>query len=563
MSEQYTIGRDQSNDIVLSHPYLSEQHAVISLVDKKNKIFHIKDLDTTNGTYKNNKRIKEADFTLKDTIKLAGTVLEPFDFEPLFYNDGTDADDSNMAEINKKIFLKKLSGGKKTPILVATISLVALLVVAIVGAVVSDSMSTSVIIQILAIWLLIMIAISMAQSLIRTRNELNAEARFRDIMFEQWKNKNNLALEKLIKANNEEKNGWQGFRKFEVSRRVDECEGITSFYLSPHDRKPLPEFRPGQYLTFSLDIPGQEKKVIRCYSLSDAYHKEYYRVSIKKAAPPPKAPDAPWGLSSSYFHEQLQVGSILDVKAPSGKFYLNAESEKGVVLIAGGVGITPMVSMLNTLTRAGSKREIWFFYGVRYGDEVAMRKHLKAIDEQFDNVHMNLCFSDPKEHERVGVDFHHHERVSVDLFKRLLPSNNFEYYLCGPPPMMSSVTEALDAWGVPEKDIYFEAFGPASVKKKKKTEASLVTDENNTIEVEFTKSGKKLSWSADNESILEFAEDNGIEMPSGCRAGNCGTCQVAVRSGEVNYTSEHDVDIEDGSCLTCISVPKGNLVLDA
>jgi len=572
MSKQLKIGRNESNDIVLSHPYLSESHAILSLVNPSKRIFHIVDLDTTNGTYKNGERITEADFTEKDTISLAGMTLEVKDYVSLFVEDQKSSITSKAKTSKNKSASKTssikvpTSGGlfaaNSSLIVVAIVSLASLIIVSGIGFTMSEQMNADVLLQIMSMWLLIMLGINLSQSVIRMRRQQTAEDEYRDIMFREWKGRNDQALKRLESKLATEQDSWQGFRKFNIVKRVDECEGITSFYLSPHDKKRLPKFNPGQYLTFRLDIPGQDKPVIRCYSLSDAYHETYYRVSIKKAPPPPKAPDAPWGLSSSFFHDQLEVDSILDIKAPSGKFYLNEDSEKGVVLIAGGVGITPMISMLNSLIAANSKREIWFFYGVRYGAEVAMHQHLKTISEQHDNVHLNLCFSDPKEGEVEGVDYQFNERVSADLFKRLLPSNNYEYYLCGPPPMMTSITDGLVEWGVPENDVYFEAFGPASVKKKKSTSSEAPATAT-AFEVEFSKSGKKLNWDGSSDSLLEFAETNGVELPSGCRAGNCGTCQVAIRKGDIQYTSEHDVDVESGSCLTCISVPKEDIVLDA
>src|SRR2546428_17383 len=157
---------------------------------------------------------------------------------------------------------------------------------------------------------------------------------------------------------------WNGYRKFTLAKKVPECEDVISFYLAPHDGKPLPPFRPGQYLTFQLNIPGSTKPVIRCYSLSDGpSHPDRYRVTIKKALPPPDQPQAPLGMASSFFCERLKEGDILDVKAPGGNFCLELASEKPVVLISGGVGITPMLSMLNAIVESGSKREVWFFFG--------------------------------------------------------------------------------------------------------------------------------------------------------------------------------------------------------
>ena len=357
---------------------------------------------------------------------------------------------------------------------------------------------------------------------------------------------------------------WNGHRKFEVYRKVEEGGGIFSFYLRPHDKKSLPPFEPGQFLTFRLDIPGETKPVIRCYSLSDSAKPDYYRVSIKKLPPPRDRPELPPGKSSSYFHDQVQEGDILDVKAPGGHFYVDMTKHTPVVLIGGGVGVTPVLSMLNAIVASGSQRETWFFLGVRNGKEHIMKEHLERVARENANVHLHVCYSNPADKDKPGEDYHHAERVGVDLFKTLLPSNNYSYYFCGPPPMMNALAEGLEAWGVPEKNIHYEAFGPATVKKLKKAAPPPAADASAAaIEVTFVKSGKTIAWESDAGSLLDFAEAHGVSIDSGCRAGNCGTCITAVQGGSVDYVTEPGEMPEAGSCLTCISVPKENLKLDA
>ena len=359
---------------------------------------------------------------------------------------------------------------------------------------------------------------------------------------------------------------WNGFRKFEVMRKTPEGGGICSFYLSPHDKKPLPPFVPGQYLTFQLDIPGQRKAVIRCYSLSDSpNHPDYYRVSIKAVPPPRDKPDVPPGLSSNFFHDQIGEGDILDVKAAGGHFYLDMTKHAPVVLIGGGIGLTPVLSMLNAICESGSKRETWFFYGVRSSKDHVMKEHLEALAREHENVHLQVCYSNPLDEDMEGDDYQHAERVSVELFKRVLPSSNYEYYLCGPPPLMNTIVPDLEAWGVPKKNIHFEAFGPATVKKAApaKTAEDKAAEAAAPIEVTFAKSGKTCTWDGSSDSLLDFAEDNGVTIDYGCRAGNCGTCITAIRDGGVDYVVEPGAAPEAGSCLTCISVPKGKLTLDA
>ena len=355
---------------------------------------------------------------------------------------------------------------------------------------------------------------------------------------------------------------WNGFRKFSIDRKEMEADGVCSFYLRPHDNKPLPPFQPGQFLTFQLPIPGQPKPVIRCYSLSDSPNPDYYRVTIKKVPPPRDKPDAPWGLSSSYFHEQLQQNDILDVKAPGGQFHIDLAKHTPVVLIGGGVGITPVLSMLNALIDLGAKREVWFFLGVPNGSQHAMKAHLEALDRDHENVHLNICYSDPAEGDVEGRDYHHKGHVSVALFKELLPSNNFDFYTCGPPPMMQAIEKDLREWGVPDKHIHYEAFGPATVKKRAEVQPE-DKDAATSAEVKFARSGKTVAWSEADGSLLELAEAHGVTIDFGCRAGNCGTCKTAIQSGKVDYISEPGEPPEDGSCLACISVPAGALSLDA
>ncbi len=357
---------------------------------------------------------------------------------------------------------------------------------------------------------------------------------------------------------------WSGFRKFRLEGKVLEAESVCSFYLAPHDGRPLPPFLPGQYLTFRLTIPGQTREVTRCYSLSDGPdHTDYYRVTIKRLGPPPKAPEAPAGLSSSHFHDQLQVGDFLDVKAPSGHFHLDVEHRGPVVLIGGGVGVTPVLSMLNYIATAPGNREAWFFYGVRFGREHVMKDYLREIAAQHQNIHIVVCYSDPLPEDRAGVDYDYAERVSVDLFKRVLKVTNFDFYICGPPPMMETLTKDLDAWGVPENRVHFEAFGPASVKKVSQATQPAAASDAPGFELNFMRSAKKLIWTPGAGSLLEFAEANGIRIDSGCRAGNCGTCATAVRDGQFSYLSPPGAEVEKGSCLACVSVPKSALSIDA
>jgi uncharacterized protein len=373
-----------------------------------------------------------------------------------------------------------------------------------------------------------------------------------------------IMAEKRLETENT-KLSWNGFRKFRIVSKEKETKNITSFYLAPHDGKPLPGFLPGQFLTFQFQIPGQAQPVVRCYSLSDSpYHPDRYRVSIKRVPAPRGEPSAPPGLVSSYFHDSLNEHDIVDVKAPSGHFYLNMNEKKPVVLLSGGVGITPVLSMLNALVEIDSQREIWFFLGVRDKTEHVMKEHLEKVARENPNVNLEIFYSCPGEMDLKGDDYHVEGRVTVENLKPLLPSTNYEFYICAPPPMVKDLRAGLASWGVPKTSIHFEAFGPATIKKcTADSNADAKKEDAPKIDIRFTKSGKTLPWNPNLTSLLEFAEKNGIPLDSGCRAGNCGTCLTAIKSGEVTYVGEPGTLPEAGSCLACIAVPKGDLTLDA
>lgn len=360
---------------------------------------------------------------------------------------------------------------------------------------------------------------------------------------------------------------WSGKRKFRIVRRQFEnrAKDICSFYLEPHDGGALPPFLPGQFLTFELNVPDHPVPVVRCYSLSDSpLVRDRYRVSIRRMPPPPKAAaDVPSGLSSSYFHDQLREGDIVDVRAPAGGFHLDTASERPAVFIAGGIGLTPVLSMFKWLADTGSRRTAWFFLAVRNGNDIALRDEINEVAsknrEQFRTV---TLYSDPTVHCVEGTDFDCKGFLNVDVLKRYLVTSNYEFYICGPPPMMEATVKALLDWGVPEADIHFEAFGPGSVKKVQKPEPGEQAS-GAAFKVELTRSLKSLAWTKEAGTLLELAEANGIRINSGCRAGNCGTCVTAVKSGSVNYIIKPASVPAPGSALLCIAHPAGDVVLDA
>ena len=354
---------------------------------------------------------------------------------------------------------------------------------------------------------------------------------------------------------------WDGFRKFVVERKVEEGQDIASVYLVPFDRQPLPVFQPGQFLTFQFKIPGQPRPIVRCYSLSDAFRPEHYRVTIKKVPPPRDKPGTPCGIASNFVHDVLQAGDILDVQAPRGDFVLDLNRSTPVVLIAGGIGLTPLLAMANALADRGSPRETWLFYGVRNGREQVMKEHLQRLRNEREGFRLRVCYSAPGPQDIAGRDYDHGQHISLDLLKSELPSNNYEFYICGPSAMMASITESLKGWGVPESRIFSEAFGPASVPKTPAATAAAGAAAG--YKVVFARSGKTLAWNSQTGNILDLASSEGVQIPAGCRAGSCGTCETALKAGTVKYLREPGWKAQAGTCLVCVAAPGSDVVLDA
>jgi len=374
---------------------------------------------------------------------------------------------------------------------------------------------------------------------------------------------------------------WAGYRPFRVrSKTLEDAAGqVCSFELVPDDGVPLPPFLPGQFLTFRLDLPaaqGSTAAVVRCYSLSNAPNADAYRVTIKRAPAPVQAASslaAATGAVSHFFHDQVSVGSLLQVRAPAGRFYLD-RGQAPVVLIAGGIGITPMLSMVNSAMQEQPEREVWLFYGVREAAEGVMLPQQQALAAKHPNFHLHLCFSGPpptaeprEPRERATLKHHHHGRIDLRLLRSVLPLKPYHFYLCGPTALLVSLVPALEGWGVPDERIHFEAFGPASIPRKKAglTPTSPATGSPviGPLAVTFAASGKVCEWRPGMGSLLDFAEANGIEVASGCRSGSCGSCQTTIRAGQVRYARAPDHTPEPGSCLMCMSTPGTALTLDA
>lgn len=253
------------------------------------------------------------------------------------------------------------------------------------------------------------------------------------------------AEEGVYKANEVAKGGWRGTRAFTIAKKTQESDEITSFVFAPVDGGAVLDFEPGQYIGVRLIIDGEEHR--RNYSLSALANGQTYRISVKREQ---------GGKVSGFLHDVAQEGTTVELFPPAGHFTLRA-SERPLVLITGGVGITPALTMLEAAKASG--RAIHFIHFARHGAAHAFRDHVDALAQSHDNIQHFVCYSEPRSQDSADATGF----VAEELLRRWMPdTTNVDAYFLGPKPFMATVKRQLRAIGVPEEQTFYEFFGPAA-----------------------------------------------------------------------------------------------------
>lgn len=242
---------------------------------------------------------------------------------------------------------------------------------------------------------------------------------------------------------------------------ADAFIGIEAgMYKEAENRKELAGFEPGQYITIRLNIPGEKYTLNRQYSLSDRPGLDYYRISVKKEAGRDGEAE---GIVSGYLHENVEEGDVLDISAPAGDFVLDRSKRTPVVLISGGVGLTPTISMLNTIAEEMPEREVTFIHAAIHGGTHAMAEHVRQMKERLPHLQSYVCYERPREEDRKCGAFDREGLIEAGWLSELLShAVRPDIYLCGPAPFMASVYRALTGMNVPPAQIHYEYFGPSA-----------------------------------------------------------------------------------------------------
>lgn len=245
--------------------------------------------------------------------------------------------------------------------------------------------------------------------------------------------------------------GWSGWRNFVVDEVIRESNVIQSFILRPVDCGAVIRHKPGQYLTFWLEIPGHPP-VKRNYSISNAPNGTHYRISVKRE---------PQGLASAWLHDGVQAGAVLKVAPPAGEFFLPGHPERPVVLLSGGVGLTPMVAMFETIAEQHPQLAVHYVHGTHDRETHAMRAHVRSLADGRPNFIVRDFHQTPLADEVPGQDYDQAGLITDEWLLANTPVNDADYYICGPRPFLRAAVSALSLAGVASDRIHYEFFGPA------------------------------------------------------------------------------------------------------
>lgn len=254
--------------------------------------------------------------------------------------------------------------------------------------------------------------------------------------------------------NTEKTGGWNGWRNFTIEEIVTESDEIKSFYLYPTDGKEIANYTAGQYLSVQVFVEQLGLLQPRQYSLSSAFHPKYYRISVKKETALETQPE---GMVSNTLH-QMKEGDTVNVSAPAGNFSLQS-IDAPIVLISGGVGVTPLLSMLETNQKANKNKTVWI-HGCRNASVHAFKEVIDTMEEESDWLETFLFNEDIEQNVESAVI---KGRVDLKKCKEAILLENARYYLCGPAPFIKAHYESLVGFNIDKSNIFYEEFGPQSV----------------------------------------------------------------------------------------------------
>ena len=348
---------------------------------------------------------------------------------------------------------------------------------------------------------------------------------------------------------------WSGFRPMQLTRLERETADVLSLYL---DAPSLPAGVPGQFLVLRLRTTPNGRALLRNYSMSGVSGARSYRISVKHELD---------GAVSSYLHSHVQAGDVLEASAPRGGFTLGS-GDAPVVLLSAGIGATPVLAMLHSLSSAASRRPIWWIYGARNQAEHPFAKESTGLLKTLVNSRRHIVYSKPNDEDQLGVDYDSVGHVDPGLLDRIGVTRNADFYLCGPPSFLKQLTQGLKTWGADSTRIHQEVFGPEAsftpgiAQSTRPPVHAPAGKPGIGPQISFTRSGLTVPWDSRFSTLLELAEACDVPTRWACRSGVCHTCECALIGGTVQYQPDPLEPPAPGNLLICCSRPSGDVEVD-
>jgi len=346
------------------------------------------------------------------------------------------------------------------------------------------------------------------------------------------------------------------WRPYRIARKIRESAAVTSIHLEPADGGALIPHQAGQYLPIRVSLPGTDDPVPRTYTIAAAPSDGMIRISVKRD-----------GRVSTALHDALKVGDRIEARGPAGRFTIDAAQQRPVVMLAAGIGITPILAMLRHLVferaRTRTMRRTWLFYAARTLAERAFDAEIaELVDKAGGALTVVRALSAPEETAQPGRDFEVHGRLGVHDLKAHLPFDDYDFYLCGPEAFTQERYDELRAMSVPDARIFAESFGPSSLLRRPDATAGAVAPAAPATQaatrdrrVVFSRSGKEARWEPGTDTLLELAEAHGLSPEYSCRSGSCGSCLTKVLKGRASHLRTPGVTLAADEALICSAVP--------
>lgn len=341
------------------------------------------------------------------------------------------------------------------------------------------------------------------------------------------------------------------WRPFRIARIVQESATVRSFHIEPADGLGLLAHAAGQHLPIRVAPDGSDAPVMRTYTLSTAPSDGVYRISVKRE-----------GLVSRYLHDKLKKGDLIEARKPAGLFTVDPTEARPAVLLAAGIGVTPILSMLRHIVYEGLRkrrmRPTWLIVSARTKDDRAFDREIADLVSAAGGVVRLVRVLSDVTGAAAGEDYDVQGRIDTALLGKVLPFSDYDFYLCGPPAFMQSLYDGLRGLNIADGRIHAEAFGPASLARtpdKVKAVEPLASASAIPVAVQFVQSAKEARWNPGSGGLLELAEARGLSPEFSCRLGTCGSCRTKVVSGSVTYAKRPSAPIAEGEALICCAVP--------